>query len=129
MSEPIRTSAEKREKLATALKRNMARRKVASRQSPVASEAGAKTPVGHHIPFDLSAAALAKGDGGLRAPIGGRDQMAEPHSFSPVPLGEVETRLSVSGEGIATTTYSPHPKSHRAIPTSPKGRGKGTASA
>ena len=78
MSEPIRTSAAKRDKLATALKRNMARRKAAS---------------------------------------------------SPLPSGEVGMHLGMTGEGIAATTHSPHPKSPSAIPTSPEGRGKGTASA
>lgn len=52
MSEPTRTSAHKRAKLALALKRNMARRKaVVSRQSPVASEVSPVAADGERIAF------------------------------------------------------------------------------
>jgi len=63
MSEPIRTSAEKREKLAQALKRNMARRKTAGHHSPVASEARAETSAASNPAFGLISEALAQGDG------------------------------------------------------------------
>lgn len=87
MSEPIRTSAQKRAKLATALKRNMARRKAVTRvESPESSKAAlAPLPSGEvgehretgegimpstHSPHPQSHAAIAtspEGRGKMRA--------------------------------------------------------------
>ena len=106
MSEPIRTSAATREKLAKALKRNMARRKAGARVEGLGvSETSPMVEMSVH-PITHMEASL------------------------PLPAGEVGMRLGMTGEGIAPLSPMPSPESRaERLSTSPEGRGKGTASA